>query len=47
MRLVRNLILSILWVSGIAVSFSFGTAYGIVFIILTGVIAIRRDYEKH
>ena len=43
MKLVKNLILSVLWVSGIAVSFNYGTAYGIVFILLIGVIAIRRD----
>ena len=47
MKLIRDLILSVLWVAGIAVSFYIGTAYGIVFILLTGVIAIRRDYAKH
>lgn len=44
MNLVKDLLISVLWVAGIAVSFYLGTVYGIGYIIITGVIAIRRLY---
>ena len=40
MKVVKDILLSVLWVSGIALAFSFGTVYGIGYIIITGVIAI-------